>query len=387
MSSSKFINCFTAIALLPICFDFAVVDKDLSLFAIEGIKVGGMMSRINSWDEIVNKLLARLSKWKMKTLSIDGRLTLLKSVLAMIDLLGLIKKNVGNGKDTLFWEDVWKGNVALKLLYPRVYELESFKKIIVAAELAHDNLGYSLRHYLRGGAEFEQWISSPFNVRIVACLQNLQAIISFHVIWREIFVDDGSEDVNPFGGGNPGFHDDHYDNPLLTKETESEPIIWDIGDEEEEYPFVNKYPSFQEEPIVLVEEESCPVYDTDNEEEESMPVYDTDIEDVIEEEEGFVGKGGFGGEEDNIEDVVVVANDLCSSMIQTILSVDFKEDINTKSHELMSFGKSIIIKTSSPNSFLALVSMVSSLVLSFHDFAAQRILDDKSYSAQARVRA
>ncbi|GJU45533.1 hypothetical protein Tco_1202799 [Tanacetum coccineum] len=103
--------------------------------------------------------------------------------------------------------------------------------------------------------------------------------------------DDGSEDINPFARGNPGFHDDHYDNPLLTKETESKPIIWDIRDEEEEYPFVNKYPSFQEEPIVLVEEESCPIYDTDNEEEESMPVYDTDIEDIIEEEEGFVGKG------------------------------------------------------------------------------------------------
>ncbi|GKB40239.1 hypothetical protein Tco_0885181 [Tanacetum coccineum] len=158
--------------------------------------------------------------------------------------------------------------------------------------------------------------------------------------------EDGSEDVNPFGEGNLGFHDDHYDNPLLTNETESEPIIWDIGDEEEEYPFVNKYPSFQEEPIVLVEEESCLVYDTDNEEEELMPVYDTDIEDVIQEEEGFVGKGGFGGEEDNIEDVVVVANDLCSSMIQTILSVDFEEDINIKSHELMSFEKSIIIKVS-----------------------------------------
>nr|GFD57718.1 hypothetical protein [Tanacetum cinerariifolium] len=65
---------------------------------------------------------------------------------------------------------------------------------------------------------------------------------------------------------------------------ESEPIIWDIWDEEEEYSFVNKYPSFQKEPFVLVEEESCPVYNTDNEEEESMPVYDTDIEDVIEEE-------------------------------------------------------------------------------------------------------
>ncbi|GJZ45485.1 hypothetical protein Tco_0593081 [Tanacetum coccineum] len=153
-------------------------------------------------------------------------------------------------------------------------------------------------------------------------------------------------DVNPFGGGNPGFHDDHYDNPLLTKETESEPIIWDIGDEEEEYPFVNKYPSFQEEPIVLVEEKSCPVYDTDNKEEESMPIYDTDIEDVIEEEEGFFRKGGFGGEEDNIEYIVVVANDICSSMIQTTLSVYVEEDVNTKLHELMSFGKSIIIKVS-----------------------------------------
>ncbi|GJU43061.1 hypothetical protein Tco_1200327 [Tanacetum coccineum] len=128
-------------------------------------------------------------------------------------------------------------------------------------------------------------------------------------------------------------------------ETESAPIIWDIGDEEEEYPFVNKYLSFQEEPTMLVEEESCPVYDTDNEEEESMSVYDTNIEDVIEEEEGFVGKEGFGEEEDNIKDVVVVTNDLCSSMIQTILSVDFEEDVNTKAHELMLFGKSIIIKS------------------------------------------
>nr|GEV22016.1 hypothetical protein [Tanacetum cinerariifolium] len=143
--------------------------------------------------------------------------------------------------------------------------------------------------------------------------------------------DDGSEDVNPFGEGNP----------LLTKETASEPIIWDIGDEEEEYPFVYKS-SFQEEPIVLVEEESCPIYDTNNEEEELMLVYDTDIEDVIEEEKGFVGKGGFGGEEDNIEDIVVVANNVCSPLIQTILSVDFKEDINTKSHELMSFGKKLL---------------------------------------------
>nr|GEY49205.1 hypothetical protein [Tanacetum cinerariifolium] len=84
------------------------------------------------------------------------------------------------------------------------------------------------------------------------------------------------EDVNPFGGGNPRFHGEHHDNSLLKKETESEPIIWDIGDEEEEYPFVNKHPHFKEEPIVLIEEETCPVYDTDNEEKE-----DGDDEEVV----------------------------------------------------------------------------------------------------------
>ncbi|GKD05900.1 hypothetical protein Tco_1180874 [Tanacetum coccineum] len=90
--------------------------------------------------------------------------------------------------------------------------------------------------------------------------------------------------------------------------------------------------------------EGPPVFDDNQYEEESMPVYDTDLEDVIEEEEGFVVKGEFGGEEDKIEDVLVVANDLCSSLIQTTLNVDFEEDINTKSHELMSFGKIILIK-------------------------------------------
>ncbi|GKE20597.1 hypothetical protein Tco_1432109, partial [Tanacetum coccineum] len=34
--------------------------------------------------------------------------------------------------------------------------------------------------------------------------------------------------------------------------------------------------------------EEAPVFDDDQFEKESMPVYDTDIEDVIEEEEGFV---------------------------------------------------------------------------------------------------
>ncbi|GJY92876.1 RNA-directed DNA polymerase, eukaryota [Tanacetum coccineum] len=46
-----------------------------------GIKVGGNMSMVNSWGDTVDKLKKRLSKWKLKSLSIGGRLTLLKSVL------------------------------------------------------------------------------------------------------------------------------------------------------------------------------------------------------------------------------------------------------------------------------------------------------------------
>ncbi|GJS32461.1 RNA-directed DNA polymerase, eukaryota, reverse transcriptase zinc-binding domain protein [Tanacetum coccineum] len=39
-----------------------------------------------SWDVVINKTLSRLSKWKLKVLSIGGRLTLLKSVLGSISI-------------------------------------------------------------------------------------------------------------------------------------------------------------------------------------------------------------------------------------------------------------------------------------------------------------
>ncbi|GJU85058.1 RNA-directed DNA polymerase, eukaryota, reverse transcriptase zinc-binding domain protein [Tanacetum coccineum] len=250
-----------------------------SPFSYLGSRIGGSMSRINSWDDIVNKLLARLSKWKMKTLSIGGRLTLLKSVLGStpiyymslfkvpsqvlkrmesirsrffngvdimekklsfvswnkvlasknkgglgvssffamnralmfkwvwrfktdstslwakfilamhgkdgnlittaksffssiwldiirelhnlknkgIDLLGLIKKKIGNGVDTLFWEDTWKGDIAFKFLYPRIYKLETSKQINVASKLVHYNVRLSLCRMPKGGVELEQF--------------------------------------------------------------------------------------------------------------------------------------------------------------------------------------------------------------------------------------
>ncbi|PWA37461.1 RNA-directed DNA polymerase, eukaryota, Reverse transcriptase zinc-binding domain protein [Artemisia annua] len=255
-------------------------------FSYLGIKVGGLMSRINSWDEVVASLYSRLSKWKMKTLSIGGRLTLLKSVLGStpiyymsmfkvpsqvlkrleairchffngadvkekkmlwvkwsrvlaskdkgglgvssffalnralmfkwvwrfrndsnslwsrfikalhgedgrlgklsilsyhsvwgnivnellmlknqdIDLLSLMKKKVGNGLDTLFWEDAWRGDRTFKSRFPRVYALESNKLITVAAKLAHADLGSSLRRSPRDGAELVQFSELKTNI-------------------------------------------------------------------------------------------------------------------------------------------------------------------------------------------------------------------------------
>nr|GEW01867.1 RNA-directed DNA polymerase, eukaryota [Tanacetum cinerariifolium] len=60
-----------------------------SQFRYLGVRVGGCMSRRSAWVDTVHKLQSRLSKWKLKTLSIGGRLTLLKSVLGASPLYNM----------------------------------------------------------------------------------------------------------------------------------------------------------------------------------------------------------------------------------------------------------------------------------------------------------
>ncbi|GKB13098.1 RNA-directed DNA polymerase, eukaryota, reverse transcriptase zinc-binding domain protein [Tanacetum coccineum] len=247
-------------------------------FTYLGSIVGANMSRIQSWDAIVGKMEARLSKWKIKTLSIGGRLTLLKAVLGSmsiyhmsifkvpmkvlhrmesirchffngielnskqaiwvkwnkvlaakdrgglgvsslyalnralmfkwvwrfssqkdslwarvikaihgidgkiggdanfgyksiwstliqemeslkkkdIDLFSYMQKKLGNGVDTSFWNDAWRGEMKLKHKFLRIYALELNKTISVADKLAQDNLSNTLRRCPRGGVESSQ---------------------------------------------------------------------------------------------------------------------------------------------------------------------------------------------------------------------------------------
>ncbi|GJV16573.1 RNA-directed DNA polymerase, eukaryota, reverse transcriptase zinc-binding domain protein [Tanacetum coccineum] len=55
-------------------------------FLYLGTKVGGHMSRVEAWQEVIDKVKSRLSRWKLKALSIGGRFTLLKSVLGSIPI-------------------------------------------------------------------------------------------------------------------------------------------------------------------------------------------------------------------------------------------------------------------------------------------------------------
>ncbi|GJX12096.1 RNA-directed DNA polymerase, eukaryota [Tanacetum coccineum] len=200
-----------------------------------------VMSKISTWDEVNSKVYSRLSKWKLNSLSIGGRLTLLKLVISSIplyhmsifkvpmgvlnhlesirrnfingvdgskkkmtqtfslwsrvikaiygdygaldnfnriqskspwlsilreisslkskgiDLGALIRKKVGNGEDTLFWEEHWNGEKDLRSQFPRLYALETCKHITVASKLRHVSLASSFRHPPRGGAEESQF--------------------------------------------------------------------------------------------------------------------------------------------------------------------------------------------------------------------------------------
>nr|GEW42941.1 hypothetical protein [Tanacetum cinerariifolium] len=154
-------------------------------------KVGGCMSCIRSWNETIERMACRLSKWKLKTHSIGDKGGLgVSSLFALnkalmfkwlwhfitqgsslwarvikvlhgydgkigqkvkswypslwldiihevemfksrgIDLVSLIHSKLGNGANTSFWEVTWHGGSPFKSLFPRLYALETQKRLM-----------------------------------------------------------------------------------------------------------------------------------------------------------------------------------------------------------------------------------------------------------------
>ncbi|GJU61241.1 RNA-directed DNA polymerase, eukaryota [Tanacetum coccineum] len=66
-------------------------------FLYLGSLVGGNMHRLQAWNDIVDHVRRRLSKWKMKMLLIGGRLTLIKSVLGSMPIFHMSMFKVPSG--------------------------------------------------------------------------------------------------------------------------------------------------------------------------------------------------------------------------------------------------------------------------------------------------
>nr|GFA84922.1 RNA-directed DNA polymerase, eukaryota, reverse transcriptase zinc-binding domain protein [Tanacetum cinerariifolium] len=73
-----------------------------------------------------------------------------------LDFMSLCSKQIGNGNDTNFWTDIWKGDSLLYVLFPRMYALELEKQISVASKLA-SQMDSSFYRTVRGGIELAQF--------------------------------------------------------------------------------------------------------------------------------------------------------------------------------------------------------------------------------------
>ncbi|GJS50335.1 RNA-directed DNA polymerase, eukaryota, reverse transcriptase zinc-binding domain protein [Tanacetum coccineum] len=123
-------------------------------------KVGGNMSRIKSWDEIVDKMML---------LFVNGFLAVYNSknclwTRVIKAIHGEDGKNSSGFKvgyksiwrSILQEEDLWHGDMVLKQRYPRLYALEVKKTVDVTSKLSQENLTWSFRRAPRSGVEQDQ---------------------------------------------------------------------------------------------------------------------------------------------------------------------------------------------------------------------------------------
>ncbi|GKD88981.1 RNA-directed DNA polymerase, eukaryota [Tanacetum coccineum] len=72
-------------------------------------------------------------------------------------LTSVMKRNIGDGMSTLFWNDVWINDTSLAQQFPRLFLLEEFKDAMVGDHWNGLNFSWNWRRPLREGIEDDQY--------------------------------------------------------------------------------------------------------------------------------------------------------------------------------------------------------------------------------------
>nr|GFA61019.1 putative RNA-directed DNA polymerase, eukaryota, reverse transcriptase zinc-binding domain protein [Tanacetum cinerariifolium] len=145
-------------------------------FKYLGVMVGGNMAKVNAWDDVICKLRTCLSKWKIKTLSIGGRLTLLKSVLgatpiywmslfkvpkSVLAKMEALRREFFNGAQSNEKKNTWvKWSKVLSTKKHGGLGVSSFfalNRDCLVAFKCNGEVDSSFRRPVRGGVEYQQF--------------------------------------------------------------------------------------------------------------------------------------------------------------------------------------------------------------------------------------
>ncbi|GJR93267.1 hypothetical protein Tco_0265441 [Tanacetum coccineum] len=140
----------------------------LSIKSIYGLNVGLLFKWVwrflhNSsdlWIKVIKNLYGQLGgifddSTQCSSLSPwCGILSFIKSLkLKGIDLLALCTRKFGNGNYIRFWKEVWNENLPLKVVFPRIYMLDTDRNYNIANCISLQDWNQVLRRIPRGGIE------------------------------------------------------------------------------------------------------------------------------------------------------------------------------------------------------------------------------------------
>nr|GEU50876.1 nucleotide-binding alpha-beta plait domain-containing protein [Tanacetum cinerariifolium] len=167
-----------------------------TLFSYLGTKVGGNMSRVQAWTEVVDK--ASWVKWKsvlaskekgglgVSSLYALNRALWARVIKAIYSDDGQVGK-VSRAESTAFWDDNWISGKVLKSSFPCIYALEIEKEVTVNSKMSDTRLENSLRRSIRGGVEQSLEGSREFYVASIRNIidDNRLSTVDTRTLWKK----------------------------------------------------------------------------------------------------------------------------------------------------------------------------------------------------------